>query len=223
MHLSRVRLVNHAEAVRQAGGRPVVVPTCVDLEHYPADRMAKQPELADDEPLRAVWVGLPANLEQLLVAERPLRKAIESGALQLEVVTGEGGDLRGLPVKRTPWSAEGERRALAAAHVGLMPLPADAWSEGKCALKLLQYQAAGLACIASPVGANRSLADCGAVLLADDEAQWLEAIDRLRSASERQSLAARGRHLIETEYSVQAWAPKLAQIYRDAVEGRWSD
>ena len=38
-----------------------------------------------------------------------------------------------------------------------MPLPDTPWAEGKCALKLLQYQAAGPPAVALPVGMNVKL------------------------------------------------------------------
>ena len=57
-------------------------------------------------------------------------------------------------VERIAWSEASEADALAAAHIGIMPLTDDEWSRGKCAFKLLQYMAASLPCVASPIGAN---------------------------------------------------------------------
>ena len=57
-------------------------------------------------------------------------------------------------MERVPWSAATEAGSLAAAHIGVMPLTDDEWARGKCAFKLLQYMAASLPCVASPVGAN---------------------------------------------------------------------
>jgi glycosyltransferase involved in cell wall biosynthesis len=57
-------------------------------------------------------------------------------------------------VERVLWSEATEAASLAAAQIGVMPLTDDAWSRGKCAFKLLQYMAASLPCVASPVGAN---------------------------------------------------------------------
>ena len=39
-------------------------------------------------------------------------------------------------------------------QVGIMPLPDDPWTRGKCTCKILQYFAASLPVVCSPVGAN---------------------------------------------------------------------
>ena len=203
-----------ASAVRNAGGRPIVVPTCIDLDHYPAHALARQEALAESEPLRLVWVGLPDNLSQLLTVREALEPLIASGAAHLTVVTHPKGDLKGLKARLVPWSEDAERMELSRAQVGLMPLPDTDWAAGKCALKLLQYQAAGLACVASPVGVNATLSGRGGVVLALEPEAWRHAVLNLREVGERRSLAQRGRTLVEEAYSVQAWAPKLAMIYR---------
>ena len=208
------------QAVRQSGGRPLVVPTCIDLDHYPKTDLAVQEELSQDEPLRLVWVGLPANIEQLLTVRDGLEPLIEAGTISLTVVTHPSANLCGLEARMVAWSEGVERREMSRAHVGLMPLPHTAWAAGKCALKLLQYQAAGLAAVASPVGMNATLATRGGVLLADHPDEWADMLTSLRSLTQRKELAAKGRVLVEENYSVQQWAPKLALMYRSLVSPR---
>ena len=208
------------QAVRQAGGRAITVPTCIDLDHYPRTDLALHTDLADHEALRLVWVGLPANLDQLLTVREGLEPLLRSGQAVLTVVTDPSVNLRGLPANLAPWSEERERLEMRRAHVGLMPLPATDWAAGKCALKLLQYQAAGLAAVASPVGMNTSLAGRGGVVLADQPDEWLEVLTDLRAAPRRKQLAEQGRLLVEQSYSVQEWAPKLAMMYRSLVRQR---
>jgi glycosyltransferase involved in cell wall biosynthesis len=74
------------------------------------------------------------------------------------------------------WSARSEAESLAESDVGLAPLPDDPWSRGKCAARLLTYLAAGVAAVASPVGAQQELADeVGGVVLARDARAFAEA------------------------------------------------
>ena len=209
-----------AQAVRSHGGTPVVVPTVIEIGRFDAAHTAVQDDLEPDQPLRLVWVGLGGNIDQLFSVRSALETAIAERMIELAVVTSPDAELDGLDAALIPWSAAAEQQELAAAHIGIMPLPETPWAAGKCALKLLQYQAAGLACVASPVGMNRSFEGLGSVILAADPGAWLDAFATLRDGATRRRLALRGRALVASQYSVSVWAPRLAAIYRTVAAGR---
>ena len=76
------------------------------------------------------------------------------------------------------WSETGEAQALASAHIGIAPMPEDPWTRGKCALKVLQYMAAGLPVVSSPAGVNAEVVVNGVTgFLAETPRQWCEAIE----------------------------------------------
>ena len=56
-----------------------------------------------------------------------------------------------------PWSKEREAIEVADCHVGIMPLPDDEVTRGKCGLKALQFMATGRPAVVSPVGMNLDL------------------------------------------------------------------
>ena len=72
--------------------------------------------------------------------------------------------------------------------IGLAPLPDNRFTRGKCAYKILQYMAAGLPAIASPVGANQQYIEMSnAGLLVSDKEQWVEKITTLVKDAELRS------------------------------------
>ena len=66
-----------------------------------------------------------------------------------------------IPVVGVPWSEPDEARQLASGQIGVSWLPDDLWSRGKCGLKVLQYQAAGLPVVANPVGCQSEMIRSG--------------------------------------------------------------
>jgi glycosyltransferase involved in cell wall biosynthesis len=64
--------------------------------------------------------------------------------------------------------------------IGIMPLPDDDFTRAKGGYKLYLYMAAGIPCVASPVGINRTIIRNGENgFLATTEEEWIGALRKL--------------------------------------------
>src|SRR5205085_3135593 len=79
-------------------------------------------------------------------------------------------------IDRVPWSEARVRDSLSDIDVGLMPLPSDPYSRGKCGYKLLQYSAAGVPFVASPVGVNSEILTRAGMPAPIGQAEWVDAL-----------------------------------------------
>lgn len=114
-----------------------------------------------------------------------------------------------LPLKNwsfIPWNEQTEIEDLLHIDVGVMPLVHDAWSEGKCGFKLIQYLALGIPAVANSVGVNKHIIEEGKNgLLADDPETWYRALKQLATDTAlRQQMGAEGRQKMLAEYSIES-------------------
>lgn len=197
-----------------------IVPTTIELARYPVAETRSARPAVTDRPFVIGWIGLPYNFDSLQLVREPLARLAAERSIVLRVVSDGFPDLPGVPVEAVPWTAEGETEEIERFDVGIMPLVDTEWSRGKCALKILQYFAAGRPAIASPVGANTDVVDSGKNgFLATDHDEWYRALVRL---AEEPVLAVRmgeqARQDVERDYSARAWAPQLAEAWRRAAD-----
>jgi glycosyltransferase involved in cell wall biosynthesis len=190
-----------------AAHRVRTIPTCIEPRDYPDPAFLTEGFAGEQVDL--VWIGSSSTL-QGLQAQRALWDHLgrEIAGLRLRVICDSFPRLEHLPVVPIPWSRPWEARDLAAGHIGVSWVPDDPWSRGKCALKVLQYQAAGLPVVANPVGMHAEVIEEGVTgYLAETAADWTRAIRALVSdAGLRRRMGRLARERIESHYSVAAWS-----------------
>jgi glycosyltransferase involved in cell wall biosynthesis len=210
-----------------------VVPTCVDVAKYSAARPLRErvvseraagaeelSPLADHPPgPTLVWVGSSSTLKGLERFGETLSaigRAVPGARLKL--ICDRFAEFPGLPVERCAWDGATEADEIAAADVGIGWVPDDPWSRGKCGLKVLQYQAAGLPVVATAVGVQADFVRGGETgFLADTAGEWVRAIRELAAdAGLRRRLGAAARRQVEARYGVEAgarlWVDALARL-----------
>jgi len=184
-----------AEHARRYCRNIQVVPTALELRPYRIE--AQRPR---DGRVRLVWIGGRSTLKYL----EEIRPALETLGerfpnILLRIICNDFFDLRSAPVEKRHWSKDTETTDLMTADIGLAPLPDDRFTRGKCGFKILQYQAAGLPVVASPVGVNAQYVRDGVTgFLAQSLTQWTDRLDRLISNPElRATLGRAGRQAVE--------------------------
>ena len=192
-----------------------VVPTGLD-----ASRFVPKENYGKAGAPRLVWIGSASTLKQL-EALRPALEAVGRAApdATLRVVADAELHLNGLHVENVPWCLEAEGRLLAECDIGIAPLPDTPFTRGKCGFKVLQYMAAGLPVVTSPVGVNADYVrpeETG--LHATTAEEWVAAVKRLASdpaLRERMGRAARAR--IEREFDFAVLAPEVCDLIECAL------
>ncbi len=204
-----------ASVARAAAREVVILPTSIDTSGYEAAAAGA------DGAATIGWIGSPENLTYLEMIRPALaRLAARHPSLKVKVICSSFPDWPEIQVERVPWSAATEAASLAAAHIGVMPLSDDAWARGKCAFKLLQYMAASLPCVASPVGANaEAVIDGFNGFHATSLEEWERNLERLiASAQLRAQFGANGRRHVAERYALSAYRDKyLALLTRLAA------
>jgi glycosyltransferase involved in cell wall biosynthesis len=194
-----------------------ILPTSVDVSCYQASTATQ------DQPPTIAWIGGPENLDYLEMIRPALaRLTRRHPELKVRIICSRFPDWPEVNIERIVWTSATEARSLAEAHIGIMPLTDDEWTRGKCAFKLLQYMAAALPCVASPVGANTEAVIHGFNgFHARSVDEWERHLDALIQSPElRASFGANGRAHVESRYAMRAYQGRYLELLQRLAAGQ---
>lgn len=192
-----------------------IVPSSIELADYPLI-----PEAANDGKFVVCWSGSTSTLVHFEHARPALEKLASLLPLVMKIVCSKPPrrPIAGAEMRFVQWSAESEARDVGDCHVGIMPLPDNEVSRGKCGMKALQYMATGRPVVVSPVGVNAEIVRDGhnGFLAASDD-QWVEALRRLAGdPGLRATLGRNARATVEKDFTAQISAAKFAKALVEA-------
>jgi glycosyltransferase involved in cell wall biosynthesis len=203
---------NLAEYYGQFSANVSVIPTAVNVSQYGGIARAPSPAV------RIGWIGTPLNRHHLEMLREALSGLARERRFELVLVgLNEPLDWDLPSIRYVEWNLREELAFFAHFDIGIMPLEDSAFARGKCAFKLIQYMAAGLPVVASPVGASCEVVKDGANgFLASTDEEWISALRLLiDDVGLRQKMGANGRTFVRDSYS----ATKLWPVYSTILTG----
>ncbi len=201
---------------RQNSSNVHVIPTCVDTEVF-----SPKPKPSDVGSVTVGWSGSAstvAHFQSLLPALERIKSRC-GARVQFRMMGDPSFSHAPLGLKGEAWTPAAELEFLSAMDIGVMPLPDDEWTRGKCGLKGLVSMSMGAATVMSPVGVNTQIVTHGVHgLLASTQDEWVEALTQLiEDAPLRARLGKAGRARVVEEYSVNRWKSELAGLLMAAA------
>jgi hypothetical protein len=165
-----------AQHARRFNTNVEILPIGLKVSDYKINHSPKT-----DGKIRLAWIGSKSTLKYL-VAIKPVVEEIglRFNNVVMRIICDDFFDLENMPVEKLRWSQETRGVDLAECEIGLAPLPDDRFTQGKCSFKVLEYAAAGLPVVASPVGTNSDYVLDGVTgFFATDIDEWIDKITQL--------------------------------------------
>lgn len=205
-----------ADYARPHNPNVTIVPTTIDTDKYTV-QVAREPDV-----VTIGWSGSFSTIQHLDTLRDVLAELAQRDNFRLRVIGTHSYKIPGVETEAVEWRSATEINDLSEIDIGIMPLPDENWSRGKCGLKALQYMALGIPTVCSPVGVNSTIIKDGVNgYLAGTNREWIDILTALiRSPEKRRSIGLAGRETVEKKYSAAVVAPKVAEIFHQTARAK---
>ncbi|MHC4323901.1 MAG: glycosyltransferase [Planctomycetota bacterium] len=198
-----------ARNAKKFNQRVKVLPTGLDTS---AHNIRTKSE--NDGKIRLVWIGSKSTLRYLAQIKPALEKigAIFDNII-LRIICDEFFSLQNMTVEKQKWHKSTEAIDLKTSDIGLAPLPDDHFTRGKCGFKILQYAAAELPVVASPVGVNAEYVQDGVTgFHAINTTQWIDRVGKLIKDQELRKQTGQAGKVRVQEFDVNVLGKRLVNL-----------
>jgi len=202
-----------AAYAKQFNPRVHIIPTVIDTEiYFPSKELPLQVL-----PVCIGWSGSKTTMKHFAMLLPVLKKLKEKFGerIRYKVIGDKNFHSGDLQIEYSDWQFENETEEFNKFDIGLMPLPDDEWSRGKCGFKALLYMSLEIPPVISPVGVNTEIVQHGINgFLADTPDEWMTFISMLiESPGLRKKIGAAARQTVLEKYSVQSQLSSLISIF----------
>lgn len=204
-----------ADYARQFHNNVIVIPTTIDTNYH------KPIINKNEEKVVIGWTGTHSTIKYLFMALPILKKIQETYSnVTFKVICENQFAIDELGIKTTAWSKNKEIEQLQEFDIGIMPLPNDEWTKGKCGFKGLQYMALEIPTVMSPVGVNSEIIQQGQNgYLASTVDEWVTTISLLiDSKDHREEIGKNGRKTVVDKFSVASTKEKYLDAFRSLTK-----
>ena len=192
----------------------IVIPTTIDTVAY-----TRRAPRRTGGPVCIGWTGSTTTIPHFETGAPYLAriKARFGDQVRFRVVGDASYRNEALGVQGEAWDAAAEVGTLTDMDIGIMPLPDDAWSKGKCGLKGLQFMALEIPVVMENLGANREIVSNGADgFLASGQDEWVSRLSALvESFDLRERIGSAGRRTVQARYSVMSQKDVYSRVLRN--------
>ncbi|MCX7770282.1 MAG: glycosyltransferase family 4 protein [Proteobacteria bacterium] len=204
-----------ASRAKEFNNNIFVLPSPVFTENIPVKGNPRD----NSKPLILGWVGGGSNLHHLKIIIPALKTLSKRIPLILRVLSNrdlKDGDIK---IENIKWDLNTQDREISLFDVGLMPIPKNPWTEGKCSYKALQYMASGVVPVATRFGFNcHVIEDKKDGFLFDTDEEFINIIEFIyQNPLPTYEMGKKAREKVVKYFSVEAISQKLAEILKNSV------
>lgn len=190
----------------------ITIPSSVETRNIPTKNSERTPE----DRFVIGWVGGKGNLHHLELLTPVFQRLSKEYKIQVNILSAAPIEIPSVEVKFIPWNLKTQEEEIACFDVGVMPLPNNKFTEGKCGYKVLQYMAASVPPVCSDVGINRDIVEDGTEgFVVSSVDMFYGAIKTLiEDRALRENMGIKARNKVENRFSVQVIGKRLADLLK---------
>lgn len=205
-----------ADFARRHNPNVKIIPSSVDTKIY-----TPKPK-RNNEKIVVGWTGSSTSQTHLEKFVPLLREISQKLPIEIHIHSDRSPELEDVPFVWHKWSPETEVEIISKFDIGIMPMPDDKWSLGKCSMKALLYMSLAVPTVCSDIGMNRQVIKHGENgFLAKTDDEWFNAIQTLvNNRDMREKMGDKSRETVVEKYSMEICARKFAEVVFETIQNK---